>query len=68
VSLIGDTSSAVRASRSISTERMRASAKDDIGGFRGIVCVLPSVVCMVMEEREMSVMVAPWAELVESLL
>ena len=68
MSLIGDTSSAERASRSNSTERMRASAKEDIGGSKGIVCALPSVVWMVMEEREMSAKVAPRAELAESLL
>jgi len=60
-------SRAERASRSMSTDRVRASAYEAMGGEKGIVCVLPSVVMNVMAEREMSVMTAPRVERAERL-
>lgn len=56
--LIFDTSNAARASRSISTDLVLASAQEVIGGEKGIVCVLPSVVRRVMADREMAVIFA----------
>jgi len=56
---IEEMSRAERASRSISTLRVRASDQDFMGGSRGMVCVLPSVVLNVMEERDMEESVAP---------
>lgn len=58
---MGEISRADRDSRSISTDLVRASAQDVMGGEKGIVCDLLSAVRNVMADREMSESAAPRA-------
>lgn len=62
-----DMSRAARDSRSMSTVRVRASAQEAMGGLKGMVCVFLFGVWMVMEVKEMSVMVGEEASREESL-